>query len=154
MKTKLFVLAAALFVVFSAVCNAQDMKMVFTPDNIVWADAPPVFPSGTKIAVLEGDPSKDGFFTVRFKVQGGFALAPHWHPATEHVTVISGKFYIGFGDVFDRTKGNEMGPGSIAVMPALHHHFAWADEETVIQLHGVGPWQLYYVNLPDNPPPK
>jgi quercetin dioxygenase-like cupin family protein len=140
----------ALCLILSSSVYSQD-KMIYTPNDIVWNDAPPPFPAGTKITVLEGDPSKDGFFTIRVKLLAGFKIPPHWHPATEHVTVVSGVFNLGFGDKFDQSKGTAMPAGSIAIMPAKHHHYAWANEETIIQLHGVGPWQLYYVNPEDDP---
>ena len=36
-------------------------------------------------------------------------------------------------------------------MPKGHHHFAWAKGETVVQVHGVGPWAIVYVNPADDP---
>jgi quercetin dioxygenase-like cupin family protein len=148
MKTKIIFFSICFLSVLSA--YAQD-KMIFKPSDIVWMDAPPSLPAGTRLAVLEGDPSKDGFFTMRLKLAPGFKIAPHWHPATEHVTVISGVFNLGFGDKFEDSKGTAMTSGSISIMPAKHHHYAWANEETVIQLHGVGPWQIYYINPEDEP---
>jgi hypothetical protein len=31
------------------------------------------------------------------------------------------------------------------------HHFGWTAEETIVQLHGVGPWGVTYVNPADDP---
>jgi quercetin dioxygenase-like cupin family protein len=145
MKAKSIFLFAALFVLGAAVCNAQE-KMIFNESDVTWGDAPPVLGTGSKIAVLEGDPSKFGFFTMRIKVQPGFKIQPHWHPSTEHVTIVSGSANFGFGNVFDESKGTKAKQGSFVMMPAKHIHYAWTDEESIIQVHGVGPWQLYFVN--------
>lgn len=39
-------------------------------------------------------------------------------------------------------------------MPAKTQHYAFTNEETVIQLHGVGPWAINYVNPADDPRKK
>ena len=58
---------------------------------------------------------------------------------------------MGTGDVLDTTQGQALPAGSFALMPAQMRHFAWTSEETVIQLHGVGPWQINYINPADDP---
>lgn len=152
MKPKLvsFLLSALLFSALTVSAFAQD-KMIYSTADMLWADAPATLPPGTKIMVLEGDPSQEGPFTMRLKVPAGFKIAPHWHPGVEHVTVLSGTFYLAFGDKYDETKGTAMPVGSIAIMPPKHNHYAWAKEETIIQLHGMGPWKIYFVNPEDGP---
>src|SRR5262249_2245214 len=71
------------------------------PDTIKWKDGPPSLPKGAMIAVLEGDPAKEGSFVFRLKIPNGYRVPPHTHPKTERVTVISGTFNIGMGDKFD-----------------------------------------------------
>jgi hypothetical protein len=66
--------------------------------EIQWKDGPVSLPAGAKVAVLEGDPSKEGFFTMRLLLPDGFKIQPHWHPKVEHVTVISGTFNVGMGE--------------------------------------------------------
>jgi quercetin dioxygenase-like cupin family protein len=52
----------------------------------------PRFSPGAKIAVLEGDPGKEGYYAIRVKYpEGLYKIAPHTHPQTEHLTVISGE---------------------------------------------------------------
>src|SRR5207249_2738091 len=110
MKIKIISLSAfCILCLLSSSANSQD-KMIYLPGDMVWSDMPNL-PAGTKVAVIEGDPSKDGFFTMRVKLPIGFKIPPHWHPATEHVTVISGVFYLGFGDKFDESKGAAMPAG-------------------------------------------
>ncbi|MDP3704270.1 MAG: cupin domain-containing protein [Candidatus Omnitrophota bacterium] len=130
--------------------HPQDHVFV-TPGDLTWQDGPPSLPPGAQFAVIEGDPKKEGLFTMRLKLPAEYRIPAHWHPADEHVTVISGTFNMGTGDVLDTTNGTALPAGSFAVMPAQMHHFAWTSEATVLQLHGVGPWQINYLNPADDP---
>ncbi|HET9418706.1 MAG TPA: cupin domain-containing protein [Chthoniobacterales bacterium] len=78
-------------------------------------------------------------------------MAPHTHPTTERVTVISGTGHLGTGDKFDETAGHDMAPGSFAVLPAGMKHFAWSTGETVLQIQSEGPFKIKYVNPADDP---
>ncbi|HXF48810.1 MAG TPA: cupin domain-containing protein [Verrucomicrobiae bacterium] len=127
-----------------------DHIMLIEPE-LKWVDAPPALPSGAKLAVLEGDPAQAGPFTMRIKVPANYKVAPHWHPADEHVTVISGGFYMGLGDKFDEKVMKELTPGGFAVMATGTRHFAMTKKETVVQVHGIGPWGINYVNPADDP---
>ncbi|MFZ5482359.1 MAG: cupin domain-containing protein [Myxococcota bacterium] len=117
---------------------------VVTPDQLAWKDGPAQIP-GARMAVLEGDPNRSGLFTMRLRLPAGTKIPPHWHPADEHVTVVSGEVWMATGDTFDPEKGHAMTAGSFAFMPARTHHYAWARTESVVQLHGMGPWQMYFV---------
>ena len=157
MRPLFFVLFAVMFIgmnVASAQMAAKE-KMpthgIFTPSDIKWMDAPPILPPGAKIAILEGDPAKPGLFTMRLKLPDGYKIPPHWHPAVEHVTVVSGTFNVGLGDTFDETKGNTMPAGTFAYLAPKMHHFAWTKGETEIQVHALAPWKLVYVNPADDP---
>ena len=61
---------------------------------------------------------------------------------------------MGTGDKLDSTKTMALPPGSVAIMQAKTNHFAWTKEETIVQLHGVGPWGVTYVNPADDPMKK
>jgi len=143
-----------IFILFVLCVSSFSQIVTYTPVNITWNDAAPPLPSTIKIAVLEGDPSKEGEFTIRLKVPADWKIAPHWHPAIEHVTVISGSFYLGNGEKFDEMTGTQLPSGSIAIMQPKTPHFAWVKEETIIQLHGIGPWKIVYVNPEDDPANK
>jgi hypothetical protein len=121
------------------------------PTEIKWKDGPASLPTGAKFAVLEGDPAKEGFFTMRLWLPDGYKIAPHWHPKVEHVTVLSGTFNLGMGEKFDQSASREMPAGTFGFWPAGMRHFAWAKGDTVIQLHGIGPWMITYVNPSDDP---
>jgi quercetin dioxygenase-like cupin family protein len=124
---------------------------VLTPEHLTWGPAPAVLPAGAQLAVLEGDPTKAGPFTMRLSMPAGYRLPPHFHQVDEHVTVISGAFQVGMGDTFDESKLTTLPPGTFGVIPPGMRHFARADKATVVQLHGVGPWGLTYVNPADQP---
>lgn len=127
---------------------------IYSPDKLKWQDGPPSLPKGAMVAVLEGDPTKEGPFVMRAKMPDGYRVPPHTHPKTEHVTVITGTFFIGMGDKFDEKEGKEMKPGSFGYWSAGMKHFAWVKGETIIQIHGVGPWGIDYVNPNDDPRKK
>jgi ChrR-like protein with cupin domain len=131
-----------------------DGHVILTPADLKWGDPPPGLPAGAKLAVLEGDPTKKGPYTVRLQSPGGYKVFPHTHPTAEKITVISGTFFLGMGPKFDESAGKELGAGSFAVMPAGMQHFAWVKGETVIQIHGTGPFQIIYVNPADDPRKK
>lgn len=130
--------------------DAKAMGLYPTTD-IQWKDGPASLPVGAKFAVLEGDPAKEGFFTMRLWLPDGFKIPPHWHPKVEHVTVISGTFNLGMGDKFDQAATREMPAGTFGFWPAEMKHFAWVKGDTVLQLHGTGPWVITYVNPADDP---
>jgi quercetin dioxygenase-like cupin family protein len=127
---------------------------IFSPDAVKFQDGPPSLEKGAKFAVLEGNPAQEGLFTMRLWLPDGFQIKPHSHPAVEHVTVVSGTFNVGMGDTFDASKGAMLPTGTFAFLAPGMHHYAWATGDTVVQLHGVGPWQINYVNPADDPRQK
>jgi quercetin dioxygenase-like cupin family protein len=103
------------------------------------------------IAVLEGDPTKEGPFVFRLKLPDGYRVPPHTHPKTERVTVISGSFNIGMGERFDQEATKLMPAGTYGYWEAGMKHFVWAKGETILQFHGMGPWSIKYVDPRDDP---
>ncbi len=121
------------------------------PDNITWVDGPASLPPGVKSAVIEGDPKAAGLFTMRLSIPAKYKIMPHSHPATEHVTVIKGSFYMGAGEKFDETAGKKIPQGGFSMMATGTRHFAFTKKKAIIQLHGMGPWGITYVNPADDP---
>lgn len=134
----------------SAVRTADQVK-TYSGSDLNWGPAPAVLPAGAKLAVLEGDPMQSGPYTMRLNMPAGYKIPPHHHHAREHVTVISGEFLVGMGDKFEEAKMSSFSSGAFAYLEPTVHHFAMAKGNTVIQLHGQGPWQIMYVNPADNP---
>ncbi|MCI0453678.1 MAG: cupin domain-containing protein [Candidatus Dadabacteria bacterium] len=135
--------------------QAQEAEhIMLKPGDIKWTDAPPSMPPGAQVAVIEGDLKKAEPFTFRLKLPAKYTIAPHTHPTIEHVTVISGTFYMGAGDKIDKDKAVALTPGSFAVFQPGHSMFTWTQEETVVQVYGVGPWGINYINPADDPRKK
>jgi quercetin dioxygenase-like cupin family protein len=110
------------------------------PSQVDWKPAGKVFPAGTKMAVLAGDPAKAGFYTIRVMIPDGGVVAPaHWHKMNEYVTVLQGTFLIGMGDTVDKSLTKAMPAGSFIIVPSGLHHYAIAQGDTTIQVSGDGP---------------
>lgn len=136
---------------FAAAGWAQHAQhQLVTPAELKWSDVPSL-PPGAKLAVIEGPMNQAVPFTVRLKFPHNYRIPPHTHPAIERVTVLSGTFHMGTGETFDLQKGHALQAGGIAIMQPKTPHFAWTSGETVVQLHGTGPWGVTYINPSDDP---
>lgn len=122
-----------------------------SPAQLQWKAGPPSLPKGAQIAVLEGDPNKEGPFVFRIKAPDGYRIPPHTHPKTERVTVIAGAFHIGMGEKFDAHAAKPMPAGTYGFWEAGMKHFVWVKGETIVQFHGMGPWSIEYVHPADDP---
>lgn len=145
--------AALVAVTFAATAQAEThmAPAPYLPEAAEWAPAPPVLPSGAEIAVLSGDPHAEGWFVLRLKFPDGYEVPAHIHSGDELITVVSGAFNIGHGEKLDRDAGTLLNPGGFVEMPAGHPHFAWTTAETVVQIHGPGPFDITYIDPADNP---
>jgi hypothetical protein len=153
MRTPLAAIAASLAV--TAALSAQPVitaaHVLLRDSDVKWGDAPPVLEKGASFAVISGDPSKSGPYVVRLKMPAGYKIAPHWHPTDENITVVSGTFALGMGEKFDPTALKGFGAGSYGLMPAEMRHFAMARTAAIVQVHGIGPFAINYVNPADDP---
>ena len=131
---------------------AAPAHVLVTAKDLTWVDSPSL--PGAKVAVIEGPMNEEKPFTIRLKTPAGFKVMPHTHPGIEHVTVISGKFAIGMGEKWDDKALHKMGPGDVMVMQPKTAHFAKSEGAAEIQLHGVGPWKVDYINPDDDPMKK
>jgi quercetin dioxygenase-like cupin family protein len=145
--------AFALLLAPAAWAQSPADHIMVMPEDLKWADVPSL-PPGAKIAVIEGPMNEAVPFTVRLKLPANYKVPAHWHPAIEHVTVISGTFNMGTGDKLDPKQTKPLSAGSVAIMQPKTNHFAWTEGETIIQTHGVGPWVVNYVNPADDPRKK
>jgi quercetin dioxygenase-like cupin family protein len=116
------------------------------PDAVPWKTAPTIAPPA-QVAVLYGDPRKPGPYVTRVKLPDGYRIAPHTHPDERVYTVISGTFYIGFGDRIDAARLKAFPPGSMFVVPANASHYHWMRSgEAIVQITGAGPSGTTYVD--------
>ena len=154
---QLSTLALALAALGPTVAWAQDPSnvdqiMVVVPADLKWEDSKAT--PGAKVAVIEGPPNEAVPFTFRVKLPADYKVSPHWHRALEHVTVLSGTYNFGTGDKFDKEKTKALLPGSTVIIQPKTNHFIWTSEETVLQVHGVGPQDLNFVDPADDPRKK
>jgi len=119
--------------------------------QLKWGPVPPMLAKGAQITVVAGDPGKEGPFVVRLKMPAGYKISPHWHPTNENVTVLAGTLSLGMGDTFDPKAAKPLTAGGFALLPAQMHHFAWTKSGATVQVHGLGPFVVNYVNPADDP---
>ena len=121
------------------------------PDDIDWKPFP-AFPPSARLAIVVGHPTEPGPYTIRVRLPAGVKLMPHWHPEDRVYTVISGVFYIGLGEEFDREKLEAYPPGAVIVLPGRTPHFHLARSgEYVTQVSAIGPLGLEYLDPADDP---
>lgn len=147
MKT-LLLAAAATFLAASA-ANAQ-----VNPAGMKWGPAPAGLPKGAQLAVLSGDPGKEGMFTIRLRFPKGYTVAPHNHPADELITVISGQLKYGMGDTFNRGKMKTMVQGGYVVAAKGMNHYVTTPTGGIVQITSHGPFEIAYANPKDDPRKK
>jgi len=129
---------------------ADDMHKIIKPDALQWGPSPRL-PKGAQVAVLHGNPGQEGHYIILAKLPDGYAVPAHWHSQTENVTVISGTFHVGTGDKLDKSKGEALKAGGFFSSGAKMRHYAWATGETIIQVSGMGPFDITYVDPKDDP---
>jgi uncharacterized protein (TIGR02246 family) len=124
------------------VAESGDAQLI--PNSaITWSPlSVPGFDPGVMVAVVRGDPSKSGDYTLRLKFPAGYRFPVHWHPGAENLTVLSGTFQLAMGNTADWSQLKSYGPGAFIYAPARHAHFGGAQTETVVQLHGMGPFAI------------
>lgn len=141
----------AIIVLVTTTAIAADQHVMVQPDDLKWASAPPVLPKGANIVVLYGDPDKAEPFVFRLKFPAGYKVAAHIHPNDYDLTVLSGTMYLGMGDKFDAARGDGLKAGGYLHLPKNTHHYEWSTEDTVIQLSGIGPVGMTYLDPSDDP---
>ena len=120
-----------------------------TPDKIKWVQYSPGVEFGRGVRKL-----RQGWSAVRIsiaicgwgKISG--ALASGGREC--HGDCLE-TFMAGMGDSYDESKMMSLAAGSYVFMPRRMHHFAGAKGGAVVQVHGVGPFKINYVNPADDP---
>ncbi len=107
-----------------------------------WSDGPE---ASVKVAHIYGDPDQPGMFIQWMRLPPGMKTPAHWHRGDETITVLSGSIFMASGDKPDETAGVEIKAGGFAVMPALSPHYGWSKSGAVIQVQGVGPFSMNWI---------
>ena len=145
-----YALALSFSLAAFAAVSADQHHTVVQADAMKWGPAPASLPPGAQAAVLLGHPTKEGPFVLRLKFPAGFVIPPHQHSKDEFVTVISGRVLITSGQKVDKS-AQPLPAASFVHLPAGMPHYAWAEVESVVQINGVGPFDVKYLNPNDDP---
>jgi hypothetical protein len=131
--------AATLLAVSTTSATQQDA----TPQHLIV----PLVKDGHVITRVSGDPNTPGApYVIRIENVDGQIVFPHWHPEDEHIVVVHGTWYLGTGDRFSRDDLQELAVGTYALVPKKMNHFAWSKGATIIQVHGIGPFRINFVD--------
>ncbi len=156
MKTSIFITVACGLVFMVPVCATAGDTLVsgemLTPDDIKWHPNPRVI--GLGVARIQGHAKKPGDFVHRVKFPKGRVVQAHSHPDDRTYTVLSGTWYIGWGESYDANNLTALPAGSFYTEPAgIPHYLTTPDGEAIVQITGTGPTAVHYVN-PAHAPKK
>jgi hypothetical protein len=121
------------------------------PVALQWGSQPPGLPAGGRAAVVRGDPSKAGPFTVRIDLPNGYQVPPHWHPTSERIRVLAGTFLVGDGRTWSDASLRPLRAGQETTVAARHPHYVRAKGKTMVEIRSTGPFEITYVNPTDDP---
>jgi quercetin dioxygenase-like cupin family protein len=142
--------------VFGAASYSQEKKESDSAHKIVrFADLKwiPIM-KGCELAAVSGDFNADNAaFVLRIRCSDGIKVPAHWHPTDENLTVLKGTFLVAAGETFDESKLQTMNVGNFVMMPKEMRHFALCKGETIVQIHGTGPFKVNWVNPSEVQPP-
>jgi quercetin dioxygenase-like cupin family protein len=135
-------IALAIIVAGASLALAQTAavpQMSLTPDEMHWSSQGAYATPGMEQLNLIGDPAKSGPYTIRLKFPKGMKVAPHTHPDSREVIVLSGVFATGYAEKVDPAKLKVLPAGSFYTEPANVAHFIEIREDVVLQVSGTGP---------------
>jgi mannose-6-phosphate isomerase-like protein (cupin superfamily) len=119
--------------------------------GLAWGPAPPALPSGAKVAVVSGDPSKAGPFTIRIDMPPDYVIRPHHHPTVEEIRLLEGTLHLGHGPKWDEKAFKAVAPDQPVSIPAKQPHFVHAASRVLLEVQSTGPFEVTYVNPKDDP---
>jgi mannose-6-phosphate isomerase-like protein (cupin superfamily) len=126
-------------------------NVILNADSITWLDGPRGMPPGYQQSIMHGDPRADELFIFRAKIPSHWTASPHFHPIDEHMTVLEGSCYLGIGEKYDESAATELRANAFTVMKAGVVHYFFTKSPCVIQVHGMGPHKITYVNPTNDP---
>jgi hypothetical protein len=95
---------------------------------------------GVETAVVEGDPSKPGYYLTINHFPAGVMSRPHYHPDERYIVVLKGTWYTDEGEVFQPSKAVPLKPGDFMRHPKGGPHYdGGINEDTWVAISGYGP---------------
>ena len=119
--------------------------------GLAWGPAPPALPTGSRVAVLSGDPAKPGPFTIRIDMPPDYSIRPHQHPVDEEVRLLEGTLHLGHGRKWDQQAMKALAPDQPVTLPAKKPHYVHAASRVVVEIQSTGPFEITYVDPKDDP---
>lgn len=105
------------------------------------------FAPGQWVEKVWGDASKAGEpFVIRIHNDAGYIVLPHYHLIDENITVVKGSWALGSGKRFDKSALTPMEIGTFGIAPKNMPHFAQSKTDTIVQVHGIGPFSSLLVD--------
>ena len=108
-----------------------------------------------RFETISGDPANAGApFVIRIHAEAGYIIMPHTHLVDENIVVVKGSWALGMGERFNRETLEPMEVGDYGLVTKTMAHFALSKTDTIIQVHGIGPfgtqWVVPVYELTDN----
>ena len=122
--------------------------------GLTWGPPPEGLPTGARVAVISGDPTKAGPFTVRIDMPPDYAVRPHHHPVSEELRVLEGTLHLGKGSKWDQAAFKTVEPDQPVTNKAKEPHFVHAASRVVLEVQSTGPFAITYVDPKDDPRSK
>ena len=147
----LILFSGSVFAQDAGKADTSDKPVSYNTADIKWIPAV-ALGKGAEMAVLSGNPAEAGLFTIRLKFPANYEIKPHRHPGMEHVTVVEGELYTGVGEMFSKEKATSiLKPGGFVSIPQTVAHYGHTKGQVIIQVTGMGPLDVLYVNKQDDP---
>ena len=126
-------------------------QLLVRAKSIKWSPAPAGLPQGAKVALLQGNPTGPGRYVIRVQLPANYRMPFHSHANAMDVTVVSGTLYVASTQTYDKKKAFAIKPGDYYHLPALATQLLFTSGETVLEIHGEGPYSIKYGNVADDP---
>lgn len=140
---KQYMLFSLLALAGTAFANVSQPKII-PADHIIWNDLPNH--AGLQYTVLSGNPLRSEWFVARIKLPANYSDEAHSHDLTRYDTVISGTYYFQFANNSNKSVAAKLSAGTFIECPANVKHTGYTKEETVIEIAGMGPWEVLKSN--------
>jgi hypothetical protein len=135
----------------AAAFTKTEGQLLVRAKNIKWSPAPAGLPQGAKVALLQGNPTASGRYVIRVQLPANYKIPLHSHSNAMDVTVVSGTLYVANAQTLDKKKAFAIKPGDFYHMPPLASQLSFTTSETVLEIHGEGPYEMKYANAADDP---
>ncbi len=119
-------------------------------EDLNWQFVPGI-PRPVEMAIVSGDPSREGPYVVRYRTPSGMRFAPVTHPDARQLIIVKGTYWIAQGESYNWKQMDEFKAGSVIQKEANKPYFGWARTAVILEERGTGPTNIQYVHEDDDP---